>query len=98
MNLRIIDERKKEENQLSLNLSNTFSFWEESSTLAYTCLAYTPRVLDFFQKELKVSQKENVLLKYLFWYLDNDFIAEVSLNIISKTTCISRTTLTSAVK
>ena len=94
----IIDERKKEENQLSLNLSNTFSFWEESSTLAYTCLAYTPRVLDFFQKELKVSQKENVLLKYLFWYLDNDFIAEVSLNIISKTTCISRTTLTSAVK
>jgi DNA-binding MarR family transcriptional regulator len=94
----IINKMKKEEVQLSLNFYNKYTLWKWPNTLELGCPVHVPRVLDFFQKDLSVSQKENVLLKYLFWYLDENFISEVSLNIISKTTSISRSTLTSAIK
>ena len=93
-----INQLKDQDKQLVLDFNTKFSFWEGSSTLESNCVVCSPRVLDFFQKELKISQKENLVLKYLFWYTDDNYISEVSLNIIAKTTCISRQTLTRAIK
>ncbi len=84
--------------QLRINFAEEKPFWKLSSTLELGCATYVPKVLDCFQKSLNITSNENVFLKYLFWYIDNDWISEISLNYATKTTSFTRTLLSKMVK
>jgi len=84
-------------NQLYIDFESNNIFWAKSSTLANCSFIAVPKALDFFQKEIDLWCEENLFLKYLFWYLDDDWISEVSLNIIAKTTPLTRKSLQRAV-
>lgn len=84
--------------QLYMNFYNWKIIWSEATNEKNISYFTVPKALDFFQKELDLTTKDVVFIKYLFAYIDKDFKSNVSLNYISKTSCMSRTTLTRAVK
>lgn len=86
----IIDTLSK---QLYIDFNTNRIFWDKSSNLGNCSFIAVPKILDFFQKKLDINQKELLFLKYLFWYIDDNWISEISLNQISKTTPLSRTIL-----
>lgn len=85
--------------QLTLDFNcDSNSFWWKSKSLHCLWFIAVPRALDFYQSELDISASENVFIKYLFWYINQYHSAEISLNIMAKTTCFSRKTLQNIVK
>jgi len=80
-------------NQLAFQFDSEGAFWAESSLLYTQWFIAVPKTLDFFQKELDLDTKEIIFLKYLLWFIDDSWIAEISLNYTSKTTPLTRRSL-----
>lgn len=89
-----VEKISDEEKQLSLFEDSSECFWKKSSTLGSLGMSFSPRVLDFFQKELDITQSENVFIKYILWFTDDKWITEISLNYTAKTTPFTRSSLT----
>lgn len=85
-------------NQLYIDFDSNSIFWARSSALNKCSFIATPKALDFFQKKLNLSCKETIFIKYLFWYINDEWFSEISLNITAKTTPLSRTILQKLVK
>lgn len=83
--------------QLSMDFESHSIMWVESDINRYGYIA-KPRVLDYYQNELELTTQENVFITYLLGYIDNRWIAEVSLNYASRTTPFSRTKLSEIIK
>lgn len=88
--------KKIEEIKGNNQLSIFDVFWEESNIPGGFILS--PRILDFFQKELNIDRKEILVIKYLFYYIDQTWMSEISLNYISKISPLSRTSIQKAIK
>ncbi len=85
-------------NQTYMDFDNECIFWTESSGLDNCSFVLVPKTLDFFQKKLNISINENLFLKYLLWYIDDNWVSEISLNYTTKTTPLTRKTLQRCVK
>lgn len=72
------------------------SVWTDSSIPGG--FIFSPVILDSFQKELWVDQKECLFLKYLILYMDDWFNSEISLNYLSKISPLWRSTLTRVIQ